>query len=191
MNLLVQDIANEIYEHQSCAWNGGCWNNGNPIYLRQLTNLFMLINSDNFEKLPYCYSGNLFRIHSYHKCMKNDINEDTDIIIRINKANECIYINKTQYLPKLMSFSKNYDFTNMQKVNPSEKSILFHVNTIDKTNNRIFYGIDINEFLKYYDLPIDEKFTKEQEVLFLLQERFIIDERICTPNQFKYYKRNL
>lgn len=191
MNLSIDTIAHEIYEHQGCAWNGGCWNNGDPIYLRQLTNLFRLINSDDFEKLTYCYSGNLFRIHPSNVCMVDDINKDTDIIIRTTKYNECVYVNKTQYLPKLMSFSKSCDFTHMHKVNPSEKAMLFHVNTIDKTNNRMFYGIDINEFLRYYNLHIDEKFIKEQEVLFLLQERFIVDERLCTPKQFKYYKRNI
>lgn len=67
------------------------------------------------------------------------------------------------------------------KVYGDDRCVLLHFNTKKK------YGIDINAFQVRYG--ITTRYKNEQEVLFPLEQEYLVKEYTGTPNKFKYYLR--
>lgn len=176
-------VISEIMNRQQAAWNNGRINDYNDY--PTLQKLFDLINSGIPEE-DFFYKGDLFRLHTpFFTCSTNVDPQRERIIGKICSDDSCRALPITEYSHKLVAYSKDLDFTNTKvfyKVYPTEKAILLHINT------QSLYGIDVNKLLNQYGE--NSSFEKEHEVLFPLQEKFVIKEYSGTPNKFKYYLRN-
>ena len=107
-----------------------------------------------------------------------------EIIGEIYIDNSCCFLPKTVYNNNIVAFSKNYDFTRdvFYKVAPNMPARLIHVNTGS------LYGIDVNKFMDKFGCKM-ERYEKEEEILFPLDEKYVIKEYKGTPRKFKYYLR--
>ena len=175
-------IINEITHRQQAPWNNGRINEYTEY--PTLQKLFDLINSGIPEE-DFFYKGDLFRLHTqFFTCSTNVDPQRECIIGKICSDDSCKALPITEYSHKLVAYSKSFDFpdTNVfYKVCPTEKAILLHINT------QSLFGIDVNKLLNRYGIVT--RYEKEQEVLFPLEEMFVIKEYNGTPNKFKYYLR--
>lgn len=180
--LEVDKIINEIMHRQQAPWNNGRINEYNEY--PTLQKLFDLINSGIPEE-GFFYKGDLFRLHTPFDTLSTDVDPQREQIIgKIYSDGSCRVLPITEYSYKLVAYSKAFDFTDttvFYKVYPNDKAILLHINT------QSLFGIDVNKLLNRYGIVT--RYEKEQEVLFPLEETFIIKEYNGTPNKFKYYLR--
>ncbi len=175
-------IINEIMHRQQAPWNNGRINEYTEY--PTLQKLFDLINSGIPEE-DFFYKGDLFRLHTpFFTCSTNVDPQRECIIGKICSDDSCRALPITEYSHKLVAYSKSFDFTDTNvfyKVNPTGKAILLHINT------QSLFGIDVNKILNRYGIVT--RYEKEQEVLFPLEEMFVVKEYNGTPNKFKYYLR--
>ena|GEM_PF-2627991 len=176
-------IVNEITHRQQAPWSDGRINKYNEY--PTLQKLFDLINSGIPEE-DFFYRGDLFRLHTPVVTLSTNVDPQREQIIgKISCDGSCSVLPITEYSYKLVSYSKTFDFTDttvFNKVRPNKKAILLHINT------QSLFGIDVNKLLNRYGKV--NRYENEQEVLFPLEEMFVIKEYKGTPNKFKYYLRN-
>ena len=180
--LPVDGVIKEIMRRQSESWNNGRINDYLSFPLLQ--ELFSYINW-GIPKQDFFYQGDLFRIHGSQTKHVSSVDLGRErIISKPCSDGSCRVLPITEYTEKLVSFSKNHDFTRKcyYKVDVDIRAVLFFCNT------RRMYGIDVNTFLHKYGYR-NELYEEEQEVLFPLMKDYIIKEYSCTPNQFNYYLR--
>lgn len=172
-------LISEICTRQNCAWNNGRINDCEDFPLIQ--KLFQYINS-GIPKEDFFYQGPIYRIHTSYSTLKEYVDTDKEFITsKVWSDGSCRVLPCTEETEKLCAFSKSFDFTKFDKVINDEMAIFLSCNTGN------LYGIDINVLLDKFGVL--NRFEKEQEVLFPIQNEFIIKEYKCTPNKFNYYMR--
>lgn len=180
----AEKVINQIYERLDLPWNNGRINESYEF--PEIERLYQIINS-GIEKEDFFYNGDLFRIHSRYTTTTDELDSDRERIIgNICRDNSCSVLPITEYSSRPVAFCKSYDFTDKKifyHVISSEKAVMFHANT------QGLYGIDVCKLLKRFGY--ESRFEGEQEVLFPLMKEYVIKEYECTPNQFKYYMRNM
>lgn len=172
----------EISNRQQAPWNDGRIND--YCEYTTLQKLYAYINS-GIPQEDFFYKGDLFRIHTSYVILSASVDSQKErIVSKVWSDDSCRALSYTEYSSKLVAFSKAFAFTDnhiFYKVDSTEKSILLHVNT------QSHYGIDVNVLLKRYGIVT--RYENEQEVLFPLEEEFVVKEYFGTPNKFKYYLR--
>lgn len=175
----TQLLINEIHERQNCAWNNGRINDYKDF--PSLQKLFQYINS-GIPKEDFFYQGPIYRIHTSYSTSKKHMDAEKEFIAgKVWSDGSCRVLPYTEETEKLCAFSKSFDFTKFDKVIDDETAIFLFCNTGN------LYGIDINVLLDR--LGASNRFEKEREVLFPIQNEFVIKEYKCTPNKFNYYMR--
>lgn len=175
----TQLLINEIQERQNCAWNNGRINDYKDFPLIQ--ELFKYINS-GIPKEDFFYNGPIYRIHTSYSKLKGHVDMNKEFIAgKVWCDGSCSVLPYTEETEKPCAFSKSSDFTKFDKVIDNKTAIILSCDTGN------LYGIDVNVLLNR--LGSLNRFEKEQEVLFPIQNDFIIKEYKCTPNKFNYYMR--
>ena len=180
--LEADKIIKEIMHRQQAPWNNGRINEYKEY--PTLQKLFDLINS-GIPKEDFFYQGDLYRLHTPCDTLSTYVDPQRERIIgKICSDDSCRVLPLTEYSYKLVAYSKAFNFTDatiFYKVYPNENATLLHINT------QSLFGIDVNKLLNRYGKVT--RYEKEQEVLFPLEETFVIKEYNGTPNKFKYYLR--
>ena len=181
--LPVDRIIDEIIERQGLPWNNGRINDYSDFALLQ--QMFCYMNK-GIPTEEYFFRGNLYRIHSSYPTLLSEVDNQHELIVHSSDDGSCRVLPVTEYSDKLVSFSKDRDFTRKcyNKIYADETAIMFYCNT------RELFGLDVNDFLRRYGVH-NERFEEEKEVLFPLMKNCIIREYTCSPNQFNYYLRNI
>ena len=119
------------------------------------------------------YQGNLYRIIS---SVYTDKMYDDGEYERI--------IPKIDWNGLASSWSKSYDFSNFNKVNPYLDYTFIYANTGSSI------GIDVNKMFEYFDY--DNITSNENEVIFPMDEKYVIKVyRKIKPQQFKEVMDNI
>lgn len=178
----VDLLLDEIKVRQGLSWDDGRINDYRKF--NNLKKLFAIINS-GIPKENFFFSGDLFRLHTQSVGHIKDFDcNKGQIVGRVYQDGSCSVLPFTEYNKELVAFSKSFDFTDRHiyyKVYGDDRSILLHFNTKNK------YGIDVNAFQARYGITTRYKY--EQEVLFPLEQEYLVKEYKGTPNKFKYYLR--
>ena len=178
----IEAVIREIFTRQNLPWNSGRINQYQQF--NAINKLFAIINS-GISKEDFMFCGDLYRIHTPYVTLSKNINPEKERrVSKIYDDDSCSAVPITEFSEKVVAFSKSPDFTRsvFYKVNPTQQSVLLHVNTGS------MYGIDVNAFYRRYWIS-EERFEGEMEVLFPLTRETLVKEYWCTPNQFKYYMR--
>lgn len=181
--LNVEDIIKAIQHRQQLPWNNGRINNYNNFQVLQ--KLYEIINS-GIPKEDFMFRGDLFRIHTSYVGFSEDVNSDKETIMsKICCDGSCSILPITEFSDSLVAFSKYNNFTRdvFYKVNANQTANIIYINTNQK------YGIDVNALLSRFGM-CNERYMEEHEVLFLLQQEYIIKEYRCSPTQLNYYLRH-
>lgn len=179
----VDCIAKELDMWQGTPWNGG---GASMDEFPALQRLFYQINAVHC-KPAYAYQGRLYRIHSRHSVLVNDVDYSKErIVSTVCRDNSCSVLPVTQFSDRLASFSKSPDFTGSiyYKVLASERAVFLVVDT------KRMCGIDVVALRHMLGIG-GGRHDAEQEVIFLVKRSCLVKEYWCTPNQFKYYMRGV
>ena len=182
IHLDAEAVLEEMSERQGLPWNNGRINDYNHFYC--LNELFKIINS-GIPKEDFMYRGDLYRIHTPHSTLIEDVDTRKERIIgKIYDDGSCSVLPSTEYTENVVAFSKSPDFTKpvYYKVGAARKAIIIHSNTGTQ------FGIDVNAFYSRFGFQND-RFEEEMEVLFPITVETVMKEYVCTPNRFKYYMR--
>ena len=174
----AKSVIEEIKQRQTASWNDGRINDFSQF--PTLEKLFEIMNS-GIPKENFFFQGDLYRLHTpYTKCFSTVDFEKEEVLNEPCQDGSCSVLPKTVFTSDLAAFSKSFDFTDKKafpKVDFEEKAVLLHFNTHD------CYGIDVNKLLKRFNC--ENRFEKEQEVLFPVAKNYLIKEYRGTPNEFK------
>lgn len=180
----IDELVNIIRRRQRLPWDNAQLNDCENSKLKEW---FSYINNPTTPKEKWFYQGDLFRIHTPHTGLSQEIDKTKERIIgAVCSDDSCSILRYTQYSDNLVAFTKTYDFTSKAFYKIREKgyptSTCIHLNTGDK------YGIDVNAL--YQTLGYEPtRYYDEYEVLFPLEIQYVVKEYVCTPQQFKYYNR--
>lgn len=181
--LNVENIIEEILHRQQLPWNNGRIKDYNNF--QGLQELYEIINS-GIPKEDFMFRGDLFRIHTSYGGLSENVNSDKETIVsKICSDGSCSILPITEFSDSLVAFSKYSNFTRpvFYKVNAKQTANIIYINTKQK------YGIDINALLSRFGM-CKERYIEEHEVLFPLQQEYIMKEYRCSPTQLNYYLRH-
>jgi hypothetical protein len=169
-----------IHERQGLPWGYAKLIEWKDDFLKKV---FSDMNNGVISLQPWFYRGDLYRIHTPHSGLAENIDENIErIVSEICDDGSCSILPYTQYTTSLVAFTKLHDFTD----NAFNK-VYDQMSTCIQVNTGELYGIDVNALYDFLGIEKFPPYEQEQEVMFPLLKEYVIQEHVCTPLEFKAY----